>query len=341
MHEMVKDYYSDTPRISLSTAEAIYRKLLSWSDDLPNHLSRVSADLSHVLTMQYVPRPAHTAMPRFGYDSFQPIRCRGWSLTRPCWKKHSIYFHTAVIDLFRPFATSPDPQHISTVHRAAPDSTPQTIVAASIKQLQRLVYDYRSTFESACCSLLWHTSMLYLVNDIIRRASSPEGRFYFLLCMQGYQKLARHIPLVGGIVRSILSMALRAGAIAPADAAATFEHMRLRQPATQRDAEQSFSSRYPVDLGLAMTDIEAASLETLVKYFEDTVLKGRGEEAQSEDERHAGIWRGPRFLLDQTLAESPLGIERPLHGGEQSEGFNEQGGHREGGDEELGRRLLN
>jgi len=52
MHEMVRDYYSDTPRIFLSTAETIYRKLLSWSDDLANHLSHVSVDLSYVLTMQ-------------------------------------------------------------------------------------------------------------------------------------------------------------------------------------------------------------------------------------------------------------------------------------------------
>jgi len=129
-------------------------------------------------------------------------------------------------------------------------------------------------------------------------------------------------------------MALRA------DAALTFETVRLHQLTTQQEAEQSFSSRYPADLGLTINDIEAASLETLVKYFEDTVLKGRGDEAQTGDERHAEIWRGPKFLLDQTLAESPWGIERPLHGGGQYEGFKDRG-TRESDDEGLGQRLLN
>jgi len=58
-----------------------------------------------------------------------------------------------------------------------------------------------------------------------------------------------------------------------------------------------------------------------------------------EPEPGSGSVTGPRFLLDQTLAESPRGIERPLRRGGQCEEFKDRG-TRASDDEGLGMRLF-
>ncbi|KAH7260710.1 uncharacterized protein BKA55DRAFT_591007 [Fusarium redolens] len=91
------------------------------------------------------------------------------------------------------------------------NATPKAVITASIEQLKRLVYQYRADCESSKYSIIWQSGMLYLVNYILRDLSSNESQFYFLLCMRGYQHLARYMPFVSGIVQNLIFITNRQG----------------------------------------------------------------------------------------------------------------------------------
>ena len=50
-------------------------------------------------------------------------------------------------------------------------SSPEAVYAASIAQLKQLVVNYRRHFASSTYTVLWHTALIYLVNQIL---STPK-----------------------------------------------------------------------------------------------------------------------------------------------------------------------
>lgn len=173
----------------------------------------------------------------------------------------SVWFHTTVIDLFRPFAGQQPQPNISALDGIR--TTPASVIAASIQQLKRIIYQYRSNFDSAKYSIIWQSGMLYLVNDILRGLPNNEAQFYFLLCMRGYQYLARYMPLVSGIMKSIFVIATRQGIVLTKAARGL-----LREVQGENHRSQDFLSAYPVDLDAASNDLPAACLDKLVEDFE-------------------------------------------------------------------------
>jgi hypothetical protein len=98
----------------------------------------------------------------------------------------SIFFHAAVIDLFRPLHVQYDSKgldlSIPSDRRlfklksfSSADSSTSTISAASEHQLQRLLLLYRAAFPSAEFSILWQTAPLYVANAAIRDARFAKG----------------------------------------------------------------------------------------------------------------------------------------------------------------------
>src|SRR5437773_1492069 len=92
---------------SLAHAELIYRKLLKWASELPREIKRGSHASYHALSLH-------------------------------------IWLHTAIVHLLRPYTgVEPQPKLASF---ASSDATPDNVVAASIRQLKRIVYTYRLRF---------------------------------------------------------------------------------------------------------------------------------------------------------------------------------------------------
>jgi hypothetical protein len=205
--------------------------------------------------------------------------------------------HTIVLFLFHPFADlRPQPKLLILTSQ---DATPAAVVGASIKQLERLVYIYRSSFESAEYCILWHSAMLDVVKYVLRAYNGNEAYFYFLLCMRGYERLARCIPIARGIMQSIFAITQRYGTMLPQDAEALFEEIRNENAKTME-----FLSMYPIDMALASTDVEAATVESLLKGFYEFVLKERvGGNMQPEDTLLEG-WKGETELLATSLADN-------------------------------------
>ncbi|TEA10011.1 Nitrogen assimilation transcription factor nirA [Colletotrichum sidae] len=116
---------------SLEFAEDIYRRLLAWAANLPLELARAEESAHNVVMLH-------------------------------------IYFHTAVMDLFRPLLAPP--RHSLRLSLfSSPYATPEAVYAASAGQLRRLLLVYRLTFTTAACSVLWQ-------NIVVRVAGAMKTR---------------------------------------------------------------------------------------------------------------------------------------------------------------------
>lgn len=193
-----------------------------------------------------------------------------------------------MLDLFRPFGDLKPQPKLTTF--AENNATPAKVIEASISQLKRLIYTYRAMSPSANYSTIWQSGMLYLINHILHHYTNKEAHFYFLLCMRGYQNLARTHPFIGGVVQGIAAMAVRLGTILPEDAFTLFEEIK-----SESRSIQEYMSTYPVNLYHSTTDSDTATLEHLVHEFRTLRHLGSKKSEISEG------WRGDSVALFTTL----------------------------------------
>ncbi|PVH91888.1 hypothetical protein DM02DRAFT_544896, partial [Periconia macrospinosa] len=172
------------------------------------------------------------------------------------------------------------------------NTTPAKIVKVSIKQLKRLIYSYRATSRSAKYSIIWQSGMLYLVNHILRDYTDKEAHFYFLLCMRGYQNLARTIPWISGVVQGIVTIAVQLGTTLPEDALKLIEEIK-----SEGNHIDEYMSTCPIDLYPSTADTSTATLEHLVHDFKNMQDLGTREPEAPEG------WRGDSVALFTTLLE--------------------------------------
>lgn len=134
INEMLHEYHdsgdgiASTKRASFSFAQGLYARMLSWADDLPVSMARGDDMLHHASIVH-------------------------------------IYFHTAVLDLFRPFPY----QQLHTPFRllagsGADNATPEGICDASVNQLKHLILMVRSKYACAAYTMLWQNALLYVAN---------------------------------------------------------------------------------------------------------------------------------------------------------------------------------
>ncbi|KAF6814780.1 zinc finger protein [Colletotrichum plurivorum] len=180
-----------------------------------------------------------------------------------------IWFHAAVLDIFRPFVRRPRRERPRLKTFAAPQSTPDAAFNASVNQLKQLVVEYRCHYESSTYTLLWQTALIYVANAVLHETHDPQWRFYFLACIYAYEALRKPYRIAEVISRGLLTITLRDGDISGQEA-----RRLLRQI---KDVDGSHASgdvraTFMVDLDLAMTDPEAARVENLAERFEDIAL---------------------------------------------------------------------
>lgn len=156
--------------------------------------------------------------------------------------------------------------------------TPAKVIEASIKQLKRIVYDHRVNSRSTNYGITYHRAMLYVINYILHDSNDKDAHFYFLLCVRGYQNLARSLPLFGAILQGISAMAVQNGTILPADALKLFEEVKA-----ETELIQGVRSTYCIDLYRSYGDADRATLRHLMDEYQ-TMKATRGGEQQTSDE---------------------------------------------------------
>lgn len=187
----------------------------------------------------------------------------------------SIYFHAAIISLFRPLLVHQ--QHVRTLGLSAADANPaEAISRASVSQLKRLMVTYQARTPAEVSTVHWHTACLYVANAMIRGHGEYKGRrSYFSRCLEGYKMLYPRYAVTVPIFKSLLSMAVSHGVITSQeayDAVGQLLAKSNRGSGQQSSAVEPAEGCFMIDLDLALTDMVAANVDSLSQRFDDMVM---------------------------------------------------------------------
>ncbi|ROT35470.1 hypothetical protein SODALDRAFT_353155 [Sodiomyces alkalinus F11] len=240
MHALTVQYYRyqtrppscPSSRVGLEFAEYKYRELIAWAETLPESLVQSDTSPHHVMVFH-------------------------------------IWFHAAILDIFRPFLQRPGGQGARLKTFSSRDSSPDATFAASVNQLKRLILVYRLRYASSAYSILWHTGLTYLANAVLHDTEDSEWYFYFLVCVYGYQTLRRSYRLAEAVGRGLLSMALRDGNISAGEARRILQDLKN---GGLSEAPDDMRATFMIDLELASTNPDEAKVEALATQFDDLAL---------------------------------------------------------------------
>ncbi|KAL8730799.1 MAG: hypothetical protein Q9181_004543 [Wetmoreana brouardii] len=237
--EMILVYYAAeqclvTERVDVSFARSLYQKLLSWADQLPPSATRQDRSPHHVIILH-------------------------------------ILYHVAILDVFRPFVNEQQPLQIRSA--SAANQPADAVFAASVNQLQQLMYIYRTCHRSATYTILWHTAMLYVANALFRDPSDPSLRSIFSFCLEGYRDLVASFPVAEGILRGLLTMAMHLRIISTSYARDILT--QAHEKGKHHHMRQDLRANFMVDLNLALSSRENAKVENVARDFEQLAVINR------------------------------------------------------------------
>ncbi|OLN86767.1 Nitrogen assimilation transcription factor nirA 1 [Colletotrichum chlorophyti] len=208
-----------------------------------------------------------------------------------------MFFHCAVLDLFLPFYNSQRLQRLSSFY--SHDTSPQAICRASINQLKHLLTVCRASRHLVLTSTST-AAIVHLCHAMIRDGSivhsqklhtstpgtsneldgndtdTPEPalfvdqdwHFYFLLCVTSCQDMLLCFDLAAPLLRGLLTMALRDGALRAPEARALIARLESRAMIHSAEALYCDFGDVILDLGLALTAPEEAQTRNLSEMFE-------------------------------------------------------------------------
>ncbi|KAL7626363.1 hypothetical protein AAE478_003135 [Parahypoxylon ruwenzoriense] len=257
IHDIIWTYFGKSDhvpaeRATIEFAEHTYQKLFDWATSLPLGLSRGKGNRHSTLMLH-------------------------------------IYYHCAVMELFWPFLQQSGDKVVKVNQLTSTTATAKDIHEASVNQLKRLTLIYCIDFNKACSPTLWHIALLYLANAMLCETfrsgnmRDPECRFYFMLCMAGYDDMCMwsslliSIPLLDGYFQvvevtmlGLLSMALRNGFLSVPEANIVLNDMR--KIGRRYDAQFTVRATFMVDLELAVTNPKEAQVQILANAFHELAI---------------------------------------------------------------------
>ncbi|KAF6822125.1 Activator of stress genes 3 [Colletotrichum musicola] len=241
-HDMVWMNYTgsslgSTAQSRVEPMESVYQRYLRWADSLPMELVRSAESPHHVLLLH-------------------------------------IYLHAFVLDLFRPLVQHGDAVRMKLESFTSQQASPEAVCSASITQLRRIAITYLQTCSSASYCFSWQTALLYVANAALHKPPHvlelSERRSYFRTCILGYQKLQRCFRLPQGVIRGLLTMALREELITWAEARAMIRDSE--EKGKHHQASEQVLAPFVVDLDLAMVNPEAALVDRLAAEFDELAI---------------------------------------------------------------------
>ncbi|XP_044716408.1 fungal zn(2)-Cys(6) binuclear cluster domain-containing protein [Hirsutella rhossiliensis] len=207
-----------------------FRELLAWGNGLPTQLTQRDQSPHHVQILH-------------------------------------LWFHAAILDIFRPCIKESPKSRLRTFGHMG--GSPEAVSAASVAQLERLIFDYRFKYQSSSYSILWHMALLYVANAILDGVMDENWYSCLLLCIYGYESLGRSWQVAEAITKALLSMMLRKKDVS-SDAARRILH----------DLENKNWARIPgsiratliADPELAPFDPRSATVECLAAQFQENAM---------------------------------------------------------------------
>ncbi|KAJ4985529.1 hypothetical protein SVAN01_09000 [Stagonosporopsis vannaccii] len=182
-----------------------------------------------------------------------------------------MYFHRCVMDLFRPYIVRGRTQQFAFRHPEF--ETPEAIFQASTQQLKGLLIEY-TAFHNFASGMMWHPTLLFTANGVLEIPSSPDWRFFFLLCIHCYTAMYDSYSFAEMAIQSLLALAIDFKSISAAEAenilSVTLHRKKkfqeLHKVKEEKGRGQGKGSK------LKMSDSEARATETLVSNFRELSL---------------------------------------------------------------------
>ncbi|KAF9691989.1 hypothetical protein EKO04_009947 [Ascochyta lentis] len=220
-------------RVMPAFAESKYQKLLTWADTLSAVFRDSKDNTAH----------AHIF--------------------------HAVY-HTTILNLFRPFLDPPNVIHLRSF--SSTDSTSRTAFSASVKQLKRLIYNYRTHVSRKLAqSCMFNGAILHISSIVVKQAAiDPSWRFFFRLCFDYWKDVHVGYRVFAGVVPAHLSLALQSGAITVQEARLMnqeFEAVGRHHRVTDEVLTDSY-----VDFERAIRKEDGATMHELTERFKELMM---------------------------------------------------------------------
>jgi hypothetical protein len=183
-------------------------------------------------------------------------------------------------------------------------STAKAAHTASVQQLKRLIYIYRTRFESTNMTMFITPGSVTLVNEIFRNPEAPDAQFWFIFAARGCLSIASWCKGLRGITEGLMTIGWQNGTFKRHGWAenSMIEDIRVATRALVQDG--SYSSLYPISLDSVSEDIEDIGMEALAGEFHRLTARNepRGQEVEMTSEQN--VWKGDPRDLTLTLSEA-------------------------------------
>ncbi|KAM0495864.1 hypothetical protein ACHAP8_007774 [Fusarium lateritium] len=209
-----------------------------------------------------------------------------------------IWYHTSIIDIWRPFLENHQEEDTlqSSVAKAAH--------TASIQQLKRIAYIYRTRFESTNMTMFITHGFLILINDVFRNPEASDAQFWFILAARGCLSIASWCKGLRGITEGIMTIGWQNGTFRRSGwtGNSMIEDVRAATRALVQDG--TYSSLYPISLDSVSENMEDIGMEGLAGEFQRLTAQNepRGKEVEMTAEQP--VWKGDPRDLSMTLSEA-------------------------------------
>ncbi|KAK7227537.1 hypothetical protein V2G26_015540 [Clonostachys chloroleuca] len=222
---------------NLAFAEFKFRELLAWSQNLSFRQAAEHADSPHHVKVMH------------------------------------LWFHAAILDIFRPFTSVATSRHTPLRTFANSIVTPQLISESSTARLKSLILNYRTHHASSSYTILWHTALLYAANSILdMRGEEAKQDPYILLVLNSYIRLSATWRVAKAIFKGLLSMILRRGDMSSDVARKMLSDLDNIDKGDEDPITGGIRATFMMDLQQAPSEPESATVESLAEDFETNVM---------------------------------------------------------------------
>ncbi|KAH7191734.1 uncharacterized protein B0J16DRAFT_393706 [Fusarium flagelliforme] len=210
--------------------ESKYQKLLAWADNLPQGIKRQDQKLPHV------------------------------SVIHAC-------FHSIILDLFRPFQ---EPSENVRLHSfSSKDSSSKAAFDASLRQLQRILFDYTSNYDPRFYHFIITGAVLHVMHVTLHNRDTLGWRLNIALGMGWIKEIYVRFAVIGKVAQAYMAIGLETGMISNEEARAFMETLQLRG---RHHNLADVAVSCIVDFGVAMSSQNDGRAQDLAGKFEELAL---------------------------------------------------------------------
>jgi hypothetical protein len=192
---------------------------------------------------------------------------------------------------------------MDSVDNMAQSTTANEAYGASAKQLKRLVYLYRKTFESTNPTMLVTPGFLSLFNEIFRNPDVSDAQFWFIFCIHGCLSIAPWCRGLHGISEALMTIAWQSDLFQRRGwTNSMIEDIQATTRALAQD--NTYRSLYPIKLDSSDDTIQINNMEVLAREFRRLAFQYEPSGRSIEIDHEWEIWKGDPLELTLTLSEA-------------------------------------